>query len=164
LILTSGATDQMKNKIIYILLLSFINIFSQTGKVINIKDGDTVVILDSYFKKYTVRVADIDCPEKKQPFGNRAKQFTSEEILGKTVFIKVKNIDRYGRTVGYVMYDDKNLSFELLKNGLAWHSKYYSKDKKMAAMEQMAKDSKIGLWIDKKAINPYEWRKGKRNK
>ena len=87
----------MKNKIIYILLLSFINIFSQTGKVINVKDGDTVVILDTDFNKYTVRVADIDCPEKRQPFGNRAKQFTSKEILGKTVLIKVKNIDRHRR-------------------------------------------------------------------
>ena len=149
----------MKKIFFFIFLISFLDIFSQTGKVINIKDGDTVVILDENFNKYTVRIADIDCPEKKQPFGTKAKQFTSKEILGKTVEIKIKNFDKYGRTVGYILYENKNLSLELLKNGLAWHYKYYSKDKAMSLLENEAKKNKIGLWIQKNPINPYKWRK-----
>ena len=152
----------MKKILFFLLLISFIDVFSQMGKVINIKDGDTVVILGENFKKYTVRVADIDCPEKKQPFGKKAKQFTSKEILGKTVEVKIKNFDKYGRTVGYILYENKNLSLELLKNGLAWHYKYYSKDKEMAFLENEAKKNKLGLWSHKKPINPYYWRKGVR--
>jgi len=37
------------------------------------------------------------------------------------------------------LYENKNLSLELLKSGLAWHYKYYSKDKEMAFLENEAK-------------------------
>ena len=132
------------------------------GKVIKIKDGDTIVILDSNNDQYTIRVADIDCPEKAQPFGTKAKQFTSCEVFGKQVTIDKKNLDKYGRIVGYVMYEGKNLSIELLKVGFAWHYKYYSKDQNMANIETNAKQNRAGLWIDNNPINPYDWRKGKR--
>ncbi len=152
----------MKKVLLIILLFPMICISQIKGKVINIKDGDTIVVLDSLFKQQTIRIADIDCPENKQPFGTRAKQFTANEVLGKIVMVKIKNTDRYGRTVGYVMYNNKNLSLELLKNGLAWHYKYYSKDKEMADLEDFAKKNKLGLWSHKKPINPYNWRKGVR--
>lgn len=138
-------------------------VYSQTGKVVKIKDGDTVVILDENNTQHTIRVADIDCPEKGQPFGKAAKWFVSEQIFGKTVLVKEKNKDRYGRIVGYVLYDGKNLSLELLKEGLSWHYKYYSDDEEMAHLEAEARKHKKGLWADKNPINPYEWRKGKRN-
>ena len=142
------------------LFLCFVSIsISQSGKVIKIRDGDTIVVLDDSFVEHTIRVADIDCPEKEQPFGKYAKWFTSSEVFGKSVIVKIKNKDRYGRIVGYVLYENKNLSLELLKNGLAWHYKYYSKDQEMAHLEQISKTNKIGLWSDSNPINPYQWRK-----
>lgn len=48
-------------------------------KVIGVKDGDTFVLLIDG-KEQTVRFAHIDCPEKKQPFGTKAKQFVSENM------------------------------------------------------------------------------------
>ena len=66
------------------------------GKVIKIKDGDTIDILFNG-KPLTIRFAHIDCPEKKQPFGNVAKQFTADKCFGqnltilKTSFLKVIN-------------------------------------------------------------------------
>lgn len=133
------------------------------GKVIKIKDGDTVTILTSNNQEIVIRVADIDCPELSQPFGNKSKIFTSNEIFSKNVEIEIKNTDRFDRVVGFILYDNKNLSYELLKNGLAWHYKFFSDNEEMAIIEQKAKENKIGLWIDKNPINPYEWRKGKRN-
>lgn len=52
-----------------LLLLLFItnSIYSQTtitAKVVGIKDGDTVVVLDSLNKQTTLRLAEVDCPEK----------------------------------------------------------------------------------------------------
>jgi len=135
-------------------------IYGQNGKVIKVKDGDTIVVLDENNKQHTIRIADVDCPEKGQPFGTKAKEFTSKEVFGKHVEIDKKNIDKYGRVVGYVIYDEKNLSFELLKEGYAWHYKYYSKDIEMAKLEEFAKENKKGLWVGKKPINPYKWRKG----
>lgn len=134
--------------------------FAQKGKVIKVKDGDTIVILDANNVQQTVRIADIDCPEKGQPFGSKAKAFTSGEVFGKLVDINAKGIDKYGRTIGYVIYDKKNLSIELLKVGLAWHYKYYSSDENMDSIELSARKNKVGLWSDKYPIEPYKWRKG----
>jgi len=49
----------------------------------------------------------IDCPEKKQPFGQKAKQFTSKMVFGETVTILDKGKDRYGRTLGEVMLEGR---------------------------------------------------------
>lgn len=135
-----------------------------TGKVIRVKDGDTIVILDSLYNQYTIRVADIDCPEYGQPFSKKAKQFVSKEIYRKQVFVQVKSKDRYGRTIGYVFYDEKNLSEELLKKGLAWHYVRYSDRNDFQGFEDQAHFDKIGLWIEPNPINPEKWRKQKRNK
>ncbi|QKX07724.1 hypothetical protein HN014_22250 (plasmid) [Aquimarina sp. TRL1] len=155
----------MKNSIltfVFILLIGFCG-YSQTGKVIKVKDGDTVVILDKDNVQHTIRVADIDCPEKNQPYGKKAKWFTSDQIYLKTVVVKAKKKDKYGRTIGFILYENKNLSLELLKAGLAWHYKYYSNDKEMARLENIAKNNNKGLWAESNPINPYNWRKGQRN-
>ena len=55
------------------------------AKVIGIKDGDTVVVLDSLNNQTTLRLAEVDCSEKNQPFGTKAKQFTSDQIYLKTI-------------------------------------------------------------------------------
>ncbi len=68
------------------LIFSFTTLFSQntlTAKVIGIKDCDTVVVLDSLNNQITLRLAEVDCPEKSQPFGTKAKQFTSDQIYRK---------------------------------------------------------------------------------
>lgn len=151
----------MKKYISIIALLFCLSNLAQSGKVVKIKDGDTIVTLDEKNVMHTIRVADIDCPEHGQPFSEKAKLFVSNEIFGKYVTIKFKEIDKYGRTIGLVLYEDKNLSLELLKNGLAWHYSYFSDDKEMALLEKEAKENKIGLWIDKNPIEPYLWRKNK---
>lgn len=157
----------MRTLYYFLLLLPIFAMAQITGKVIGVTDGDTVKVLDENFTEYVVRVADVDCPEKSQPFWSRAKWFTSNEIFGKSVRIEPKDPtqakDRYGRIIGYILYNKKNLSHELLKAGLAWHYKYYSNDSLMAQIEQEAKDQKIGLWSDPNPINPYLWRKTKRN-
>jgi len=154
----------MFNKIF--LLLAFfllpLSIFSQEGKVVKVKDGDTIVILDNQNVMHTVRVADIDCPEYGQPFSKKAKIFVSNEIFGKHVIIKSKGLDKYNRIIGFVFYQDKNLSLELLRNGLAWHYSYFSNDKEMASLQEIAKNNKVGLWIDSSPVEPYKWRKGRR--
>lgn len=147
------------------LIFFFIPFFSFSqikGKVIKVKDGDTIVILDDTKTQHTIRVADIDCPEYKQPFSKKGKHFVSDEIYLKQVEIEKKTIDRYGRVVGYVLYDNKNLSEELLKQGLAWHYVKYSTSLNFQELEDKAKKLKKGLWSDPYPIAPWEWRRNKR--
>jgi len=48
-----------------------------TGQVVGIVDGDTIDVLHNG-KTERVRLYGIDCPEKKQPYGKKAKWFTSD--------------------------------------------------------------------------------------
>ena len=52
-----------------------------TGRVVGISDGDTITVL-SKGKPVRIRLHGIDCPEKRQAFGKRAKQFTSASPMG----------------------------------------------------------------------------------
>lgn len=137
--------------------------YSQTylyAKVVGIKDGDTVVVLDSLNNQITLRLAEVDCPEKSQPFGTKAKQFTSDQIYLKTIKYVVTDTDRYGRSIAMIYYDEDNkyLSAEIIKAGMGWHYKRYSTSKELSLLEDNAKKHKIGLWVDNNPINPSEWR------
>jgi micrococcal nuclease len=131
-----------------------------TAKVVGIKDGDTVVVLDSLNNQTTLRLAEVDCPEKNQPFGTKSKQFTSDQIFLKTIKYIVTDTDRYGRSIAMIYYDTDNkyLSAEIIKAGMGWHYKRYSTSKELATFEDNAKRNKIGLWVDNNPINPSDWR------
>lgn len=149
--------------LLVLLLLSPLFILAQlTGKVVRILDGDTFVLLTQDTMQVKVRLYGIDCPEKKQPFGQKAKQFTSDMIFGKQVKVDEKGKDRYGRLIGMTYINGKCLNEELLKSGLAWHYVQYDKNNpKWEALQAKAKSQKVGLWCEKDCVAPWEWRKGK---
>lgn len=152
----------MKKLLLLLLLIPVLSL-SQTlsGKVVAIKDGDTVVVLDSLNNQTTLRLAEVDCPEKSQPFGTNAKQFTSDQIYFKTIKYVVTDTDRYGRSIAMIYYDTDNkyLSAEIIKAGMGWHYKKYSTSKELATFQENAKQNKIGLWIDSNPIEPSEFRR-----
>jgi endonuclease YncB( thermonuclease family) len=47
------------------------------GKIVSVTDGDTITLLDSGRHQYEIRIAGIDAPERKKPYGNRSKQHLS---------------------------------------------------------------------------------------
>jgi endonuclease YncB( thermonuclease family) len=135
------------------------------GKVTTITDGDTFKLLKKDSTLIRVRIANIDCPERKQPYSKKAKQFTSDAIFGKNIEISVLKKDRYGRFIANVFYDNKkNLSKELLKAGYAWHYVKYSNDSTLQVVEDVARKNKAGLWQDPNAIAPWQWRSNKKKK
>ena len=103
----------------------------------------------------------MDCREKKQPFGTRAKQFTGELAFSETVTVRVRDIDRYKRFVGEVILPDgRNLNHEIVRAGFGWWYREYAKrDEALPALEQEARAAKRGLWADADAMPPWEWRK-----
>lgn len=151
---------------VIILLLTFsARCQTLTGKVVGIMDGDTFKLLTADSTLVKVRLANIDCPEKKQPFFASAKEFTSNAIFGKTVTINILKTDRYKRYISNVIYNDSlSLCHQLVKNGLAWHFVRYSKDPTLQQLEDNAKKDKIGLWQDSNPIAPWEWRASKKKK
>ena len=132
------------------------------GNVVKIADGDTLTLLTSSNEQVKIRLAGIDTPEKKQPFGNKAKQALANLAFQKQALVEVETKDRYGRTVGVVFVDGQNVNCELVKQGMAWVYRKYAKDKVLYDLEAQAKEEKLGLWVDEKPIAPWDWRRGRR--
>jgi micrococcal nuclease len=129
------------------------------GRVVGIADGDTITVLhDGRAEK--IRLYGIDAPEKGQAFGDRAKQFTSELAFGQTVSVRVRDHDRYRRTVGDVILPDgRSLNEELVRAGFAWWYRRYSRDRKLAHLEQEAREAHRGLWADPHPVPPWDFRR-----
>ncbi len=59
-----------------------------TGRVVGVSDGDTITVLHNG-KGERIRLHGIDCPEKRQAFGKRAKQYAGKHSFRRIA--KVRN-------------------------------------------------------------------------
>ena len=84
------------------------------GRVVGITDGDTISVMREG-RSVRVRLEGIDCPEKGQDSGQRAKQFTSDMAFAKDAVIEVRDVDRYGRLVARVNVDGEDVSLALVR-------------------------------------------------
>ena len=153
-------------KTVYVLaILSFIPVIwiclsiSDPGNVVGISDGDTITVLHPDKTQMKVRLAEIDCPEKKQPFGTKSKEALSEKIFGKYVKVEWTKKDRYGRVIGKVYLNGRYINKEMIEEGWAWHYTDYSHSPEMAEAQEYAKSHKLGLWADKHPVPPWDFRK-----
>jgi endonuclease YncB( thermonuclease family) len=153
-------------KIVSFLVLFFILSLSDsfTGKVVRVLDGDTIEVLTDKKERIRIRLEGIDCPESGQPFSNKATKLTKELVAGKTVTVVKSGEDRYGRILGFVFVGDVNVNKELLKNGLAWHYKYFNKDEELARLETQARLKKIGIWSETNPLAPWDFRRKYNNR
>lgn len=132
------------------------------GKVVGIADGDTFTLLTADKQQLKVRLAEIDTPERAQPFGTRSRQALSDLIFAKDVLVIQQDMDRYGRLVGHVYIGDTHVNRKLVQDGMAWVYRQYSKDKTLLQDEQEARQAKRGLWSlpSTDQVPPWEWRRG----
>src|SRR2546426_12152903 len=143
-----------------ILLPSTVAFADFSGRVVGITDGDTIKVMHNG-RAEKIRLHGIDCPEKGQPFGTKAKEFTSEMVFGKTVTLHVTDTDRYGRTVADVILPDgRVLNRELVAAGLAWwYRRYAPHDRILERLEAEARAARRGLWADPEPGPPWCWRR-----
>ena len=152
-------------QLIFLFLLLSTNLIAQEetiiGRVINVKDGDSFDLLDAENKIHKIRLAHVDCPEKKQAFGRNAQIYTFNFVFGKYVTAHVESIDRYYRKISAIEVDGKELNKSIIRDGYGWHFKRYSKSEAHATAELEARKKKRGLWIEENAKAPWEFRKRK---
>ncbi len=128
-----------------------------SGVVTHVADGDTLDITANG-RTYTIRLDGIDAPERGQAFGREARVQLRVLAFSKPATATVLDRDRYGRTVARVIVAGRDLSEEMVKAGLAWHFVRYSADRRLAALEQQARQQRRGLWADRSPLPPWQYR------
>ncbi|MFC7738273.1 thermonuclease family protein [Roseomonas sp. GCM10028921] len=111
-----------------------------------------------------MRLGEIDTPERRQPYGTRARQAFSDLVFGKEVRVVVQDTDRYGRTVGRVHAGRVDVNAEMVRKGAAWVYRQYSRDAGLLRLEAEARTAWCGLWAlpEAQRTPPSEWRAAER--
>jgi endonuclease YncB( thermonuclease family) len=130
------------------------------GLVVGVVDGDTIEVLQNN-RAERIRLNGIDCPEKGQAYGKRAKQATSDLVFGKEVTLEPYGLDKYGRTIADVLLKDgTNVNHQLVKDGWCWwYRKYAPGNVVLEKLEKDARDAKKGAWADPAPVPPWVYRK-----
>ena len=144
------------------------------GRVVAVADGDTLTVLDGAERPHKVRLSAIDAPERRQAYGESAKQHLVRLARGKSVLVDWHKRDRYGRIVGRVLLRDcasvdcgyaQDVALEQLRAGLAWHFPRYASEQPLhqrvqyAGVERDARARREGLWQQPEPVPPWLFRK-----
>jgi micrococcal nuclease len=131
-----------------------------SGRVVGIIDGDTLEVLH-HQRAERIRLNGIDCPEKAQAYGTRAKLAVADLAFGKEVTVKTHGLDKYKRTLADLFLPDgTNVNYTLVKEGWCWwYRKYAPGDTVLERLEKNAREARKGLWADPQPVPPWEWRK-----
>jgi endonuclease YncB( thermonuclease family) len=129
-----------------------------TGRVVGITDGDTIKVLHAG-RAETVRLQGVDAPEKRQAYGERARRYAADLAFDRTVVVRGAGRDRSGRLLGEVVLPDgRSLNQELVRAGYAWWFRRYSRDARLARLEDEARAGRRGLWADQAPEAPWDFR------
>lgn len=149
----------------------------RTCLVVGVSDGDTLTARcggPGSYEQVKVRLNGIDAPEKRQPFGQRAKEALSDLIYMKDAQLECGKIDRYRRSVCKVMVASASAprgpktldaGLAMVTVGMAWWYRAYAREQtpqergqyEFAEIEARAKHA--GLWRDAEPVAPWDWRK-----
>lgn len=135
------------------------------GRVVGVLDGDTIDVLTPAKIQVRIRLAGIDAPEKRQAFGNAAKQKLSDLVFARQVTVDWTKTDRYKRTIGKVLVNGVDANLRMVETGMAWHYKQYAKEQSpadrrlYAAAEEGARARRVGLWRDASPVAPWTFRR-----
>jgi len=132
------------------------------GRVVGVADGDTLTVLTPGRTQHTIRLAEIDAPESRMPFGARSKQSLSALCYMQAARVEIVDIDRYKRVVGKVECEGRNANHAQVESGMAWVYRKYAKDPGLIKLENDARTAKRGLWSDAAPTPPWEWRRANR--
>ena len=129
-----------------------------TGKAYVI-DGDTIRV-----SRRTIRLSGLDAPELDQVAkhedgywykqGQRVKSELMRVIAGKHVQVQVEGTDKYGRVLGTVLYEDKDVGEWLVRKGYAIAA--YGEQYKH--VEREARRARRGMWAHAEVHDPRAWR------
>lgn len=120
------------------------NVFLEEYFVKRVIDGDTIV-LEGDIK---VRLKGINTPEKNMLYYQESTDFLKNLLENRSIKIRHYGQDKYGRYLGYIFIQNKNINELLVREGLA-HIYYYEEDEyynKLLRAEKYARRKNLGIW------------------
>ena len=141
---------------------------SLSGRIVSVADGDTVTLLDANLRQHKIRLAGIDAPERRQPFGNRSRLHLGALVFGRQVTAECPKKDRYKRAVCRLEVEGVDANLAQIEAGMAWHYKAYSREQspadrwRYAKAEDRAREARQGLWTDRAPVAPWDFRKARK--
>lgn len=141
---------------LFALTLSFLLLLSacfqprDVAKVIQVIDGDTIIIEEGYH----IRYIGIDTPERGEPYYHEAWEANRKLVEGKKVRLgkDLTDKDKHGRLLRYVYVDTTFVNAELVRQGYAYAKAYLPNTKYqvyLEAVEREAKQKGKGIWEQK---------------
>ncbi|MEI6125037.1 MAG: thermonuclease family protein [Pseudomonadota bacterium] len=148
--------------VLFIFLLVSVSpqVYAWQGKVVRISSGDTLIVRHDGGNE-RISLYGILTPVKAQAFGEKAKKFTSDLVVGKVVRVEYAGAITYEKPVALIYINTTCLNQELVRSGLAWVSPKYCKRKtceKWRTLERLARKKRIGLWSQPNPVAPWEFR------
>ncbi len=112
-------------------------------------DGDTVELFNGLILRYVGMTA----PETGELFEKEATELNRELVEGKEIKLEYDNYksDNFGRILAYPIINNKNISVELVRKGMA-ELVIYQKRKpfiyqvQLLEAQEQAKQKKLGIW------------------
>lgn len=133
---------------------------SFTGKVERIADGDTVWVRpDTGGRPRKLRLEGIDAPEICQPGGEASRAWLVNLAMHQPVRVVVNHHDDYGRGLARLQLKGEDLGARIVRAGHAWSYRWRRSLGPYASEEQLARQSRLGLFALPSAELPRDFRK-----
>src|SRR5262245_38411257 len=133
---------------------------SFTGRVVAVIDGDTLSVEDAQKRVHRIRLAEIDAPEKGQPYYVESARSLARICLGKQAEVDAVAPRKRGRRPGKVTCDKVAANIEQVRRGMAWaRARQTLPGSLLYESEANARLRQLGLWAGDKPMPPWEWRK-----
>lgn len=124
-----------------------------SGKVIDVIDGDTVVI-EIPSGKFEATLQFIETPTREQAMFETVKQHLRNLVFGKEVTFRARTIS-YEASTGQLILNGVDISEQMLRDGAAWHipirfsAQPSDEHAQYASYEAAAKKENRGIWTVK---------------
>jgi endonuclease YncB( thermonuclease family) len=118
------------------------------GRVVEVVNGDTVIVLGSHGEREEIRLAGIFAPKKAQPYAEEAKKMLSDLVYNQPVSVDIVAAGRSIQATGYLFKgaDLLDINAEMVKRGGAYAIRGSGQQIEYLRDDEQAQDQRRGLW------------------
>ena len=131
----------------------FVQAASISGRALQVLSGDRLILQGSDGKRYSVRLAGVECLPPDQKWGVVARRYLGTLIMGRSIMLTYARQSPGEEQLGRLWHGGSDVNIRLLQAGLARYlpAGLPEADKhRYAAAQQQAMASRQGLWSEAK--------------